>query len=844
MQTATDAAARSPGVAYWLEGRTRAAGAIVLFLLSFASISSFAQGPAPEPSSIAIDGRLPGTFEESLAGPDYQIPASKGALSGSNLFFSFSRFGLDTGESATFTGPDSVRRIVSRVTGGNASSINGLIRSEISGADLYLINPNGIVFGEQAALDLDGAFHATTADYLEFEDGAEFHASSPQLDSPLSMVPVAAFGFMSADPAPITIEGSQLITGSIDVGLVSPSIAEGEDFSLTGGDITIRGGPDRLGYIFTGGSRLDIASLDSPGRVRIVNKDPTLPGSSNDLVVEPTAGVPLVLGDVRIADGVAIVTGGPPPIARFVNTFTRDAGDVFVRAHDLTLEDAEVRTITTTGLPGGRIDIDLTGDFVADGLGLNRTTGLVAGSGLTIRLREQTAEDPGERFFPDPRFSSGVENWLFYVGQNAIGPVSRYELRTTSRGGDILVSAENVSLLNGAKLSSSAFFGGDAGSITVNARDTVTLSGTRQDGVVGGIFSNALLGGDSGSISVKAQELLLDDLAGIFGEVRDGDGAGGSIDIDVDRLEISGSGRIDTTTRGSGPGGEISIDASEWLRLDGRQDDFNFSSITTFSLEEGTGPAGTIRIRSPQVQLRRGAGISTEALGEGDGGVIDLRADVIDLDASSISSAAELGTAGDIYINAGPLEPGSLRVQKPAGVVAGQRLFLNESIISTSANDGMGRGGNIVIDPEYVVLRESQILARAVRGQGGNIVIVADQLISDLDSMINADSEFSTNGIVELKTSAQELRGDISSLPSTIPAVVELLREQCAARRSGAAAASFVLRERDGLPFSPDDYLPAYHALEEIDSESVVIVPVSDPDGPAELILGCRVGAS
>jgi hypothetical protein len=106
--------------------------------------------------------------------------------------------------------------------------------------------------------------------------------------------------------------------------------------------------------------------------------------------------------------------------------------------------------------------------------------------------------------------------------------------------------------------------------------------------------------------------------------------------------------------------------------------------------------------------------------------------------------------------------------------------------------------------------------------------------------VINADSELSSNGNVVIATSGQELRGDASVLPSTIPDVVELLRERCAARRSGAAAASFVLRGRDGLPYSPDDYLPARHDLEAVDAERLATIPARDSEGPIELILGCR----
>ncbi len=802
---------------------------------------------AQQGSSIAIDGTLPGTQAETLSGPDYSIPASKGVVAGPNLFHSFSRFGLETGETATFTGPGGVARILSRVTGPEVSRIDGALRSEIAGASLYLINPNGVVLGENASLDIDGAFNATTADFVGFEDGGEFHARFPGRDSPLSMTPVRSFGFLSASPAPIQVDGSQLVSGEILISSLVGSVAFGQSVSLIGGDIEILGGSSAAGpgFIFTGGERLDIASLASPGTVEIVNVDPADPDSTSDLVVEALPGTPLVLGDVRVADGAALVTGGPPPILSLANTFVNGSGDVFIRANDLTLEDAEIRTVTTTPKTGGRVDIALTGDLLADGLGLDRTTGIVSGSGLRIEVQDPVGETLNS-FKTTFVFADGPAEVVTIEEQN--GDLVRIEHIAQGPGGEIKVDAENVSLLGGAKLSSSGVFGGDGGSIEVDARDTVTIAGTRQDGAVGGIFSNAEAGGDSGSIDVTAKALVLDDLGGLFGEVSgvdaNGDsGRGGSIDVDVERLSIQGSGRIDTTTRSAGPGGEITIDADEWVRLSGRRNDFNFSSVTTFSLAEGSGPAGTIRITSPEITLTGGAGISTSAEGLGDGGVIDLRGNVITLRDASITSAADLGAAGDIYINGGPLVPGTLEIQKPADVSPGERLVLDRGVISTSATDGFGQGGDIVIDPQFVILRESLIIARAVGGQGGNIVIVAENLLADQDTVINADSSFGTNGKVEIRSTGEELRGDVETLPSTIPEVVDLLRERCAARRSGRAAGSFVLRGRDGLPSSPDDYLPAAHRIEETPAQ-VAIVSVREADAPVELVLGCRLPAS
>ncbi|NNM81707.1 MAG: filamentous hemagglutinin N-terminal domain-containing protein, partial [Burkholderiales bacterium] len=149
--------------------------------------------PCMAQAGIATDGTVGPAA--TLSGPNYSIPASLGTQVGSNLFHSFATFNIATGESATFSGPNSVSNIIARVTGGAQSSIDGLLRSTIPAANLYLINPGGIVFGPNAALDVGGSFHASTANYVKFADGGRFDASNPANDL-LTTAPVSAFGFL------------------------------------------------------------------------------------------------------------------------------------------------------------------------------------------------------------------------------------------------------------------------------------------------------------------------------------------------------------------------------------------------------------------------------------------------------------------------------------------------------------------------------------------------------------------------------------------------------------------------------------------------------------------------
>ena len=182
-------------------------------------------------AQMTLDGSL--GPRGALPGPHYVIPAEVGQLRGGNLFHSFGQFNIQRSESATFTGPASVDNIFSRVTGGNPSVINGLLQTNIPGANLYLLNPSGVLFGPKAQLNVSGSFHVSTANVIRFSDGATFSANLAD-KSTLTVSPPVAFGFLDSHPAGIVIQGSQL------------SVQQGKTFSVTGGDITMTASPEAM----------------------------------------------------------------------------------------------------------------------------------------------------------------------------------------------------------------------------------------------------------------------------------------------------------------------------------------------------------------------------------------------------------------------------------------------------------------------------------------------------------------------------------------------------------------------------------------------------------------------
>ena len=210
---------------------------IRLILILFLLINIFFFSRAYSTGGITTDGTL-GLPVKVIGAPnsktDVVIKQSDGLTKGGNLFHSFAKFNIASGQTVTFAENDnaikSVDNVISRVTGGTTSDINGLLQVTPGGkANFYLINPSGITFGPDAQVDVPGSIHVSTADQLKLTDGKVFSAVHPTGNSLSSAAP-SAFGFLGT---------SAINNGLLKIDSSLLEIKQGKSFDVVSGQIYI-----------------------------------------------------------------------------------------------------------------------------------------------------------------------------------------------------------------------------------------------------------------------------------------------------------------------------------------------------------------------------------------------------------------------------------------------------------------------------------------------------------------------------------------------------------------------------------------------------------------------------
>jgi filamentous hemagglutinin family protein len=569
-----------------MRNRLLSASSVTIVLSSLITASSVK-------AQIAADDTV-GTQVKTSDNLHYRI--NKGSQLGNNLFHSFSQFSLPTNGSALFENALDVENIISRVTGNNISYIDGLLETKGS-ANLFLINPRGIIFGENSQLNIGGSFVAASADSLKFADGTEFSASNPNSriltvtvpiglqygENPGAIVNRSQFVAQqqNSEPPPDVQPPSNLepLVDAVQrpVGL---QVQPGKTLALLGGELKLEGGK-----IAASGGRIELGAVGRNSFIKLNQIDRGFAASyQNNGNFQ----------DIQL-NNEAILS---------VNSSVQDT---------IVLESGEVQ------IQGKKIKIEEKSGITA----LNQ--GEQAGGSIGIGASESLA------IIGNRQDNEGDTN----LNTSTIG---------VGKAGDITVKTKRLILLDGGSIFTNALEGkGQSGNLTVNASESVEIIGispTTDRTSSLNVSTDPLSTGNAGQLKIDTPSLIVRD-GGVISAETIGQGNGGALNLSASSIEIVGS-SITVSGEDTGAAGNLEIEAQK-IDLD------RFASIQANTAAGG----GNINLIADRIRLRHNSKISTNATGMATGGNIAIDTDtLVAVQDSDITANAERGFGGRVNLNA------------------------------------------------------------------------------------------------------------------------------------------------------------------------------------------------
>ncbi len=699
---------------------------------------------------------------------------SNGVRSGNNLFHSFSQFSVPTHGSAIFNNATDVQNIFSRVTGTQLSNIDGILKTQ-GGANLFLMNPNGIIFGPNAQLQLGGSFLGTTASGLKFTDGIEFNTvnATPSLLSitlPLGLQ-------MGSSPGRITVHGSghrlagtqlfaPLDRSHNPVGL---SVGLGQSLVLIGGEVNLTGGV----MVAQGGGHLEIGSVQSGS----VNLSPLGLGWVGDY------GAIQQFKDIHLAQQSLLDASGQSGSIRLAGKEISLTEGSSAMIQNFGSQKSEGMTVQATGaltLMGNAQNGCLGSFFQIDNLGAGISGDITISAAQMHLLDGASVASRTFSTAPGGNTTVRVSGAIVIDGVAPANPLSVSSISMATYGfnyaGNATIETGNLSILNGASVSSLTAGVGQAGTVRVNATGTIEVSGNNPITFIPStIVSTSFGAGNAKDVFINTSKL----------RVRDGGIIGSSTSVTADA-------------------GNVIINASESLTLQGRATGSITASriaSTAEILDPATqaayglppvpmGNAGSLVINTPALWITDGAYVTVKNDGPGRAGDLNITGRSIFLNnQGGITASTASGNGGNIRLN-----------------LQDSLLLRNGSNISATAS-GKGSGGNLVItSPIMVGLENSDIIANAQQGRGGNIQITTQGILGlnyrahlTAENDITASSEFGLNGNVQVNTIGINPTNTLNVLPIDIVDSSQQISDRCA----GANGSSFIATGRGGMPQSP-----------------------------------------
>jgi filamentous hemagglutinin family protein len=716
-----------------------------------------------------------------------------GAIRAGNLFHSFTEFNVPEGRGAYFENPTGIQNIFSRVTGGNPSNILGTL-GVLGSANLFFINPNGIVFGPNASLDVQGSFISSTAHAIQFGNLGEFSALRPDVPSPLLTVNPSALLF------------NQIPIGNLALNSRLLGVLANQSLLLVGGNISLNGG----GLVSPGG-QIAVGGLSQPGAVSLVQRANQLglqfPTDVNWANVDLTSGARIAAvngGDITVTANRLSLGGGA-----FINTNTNsaaNAGNIQIQAQDAVELGDRTSIISNTANPPtgtietvtgnlGNIQID-TRQLISNGGFISAiTNGRGNGGDVTIRASDSIQATGG------------------ILGS----------LTTDGTGGNLLIDTGTLTFINPPGQQSGILVtttgAGNSGSVTIRARDRITLTGanifttllgsaTGQAGNItlttgqlqlqagASITASTNTGTSAGNITIQADDISISGIAivepngergflqsGIFSEAgTNARGNAGTLTLDTNRLSLSQGGTISTTTVGSGNGGNLILRARDSIELSGWADLPNGLSTTgriaptqIDSSTLGDGNGGDTTLETGRLLAQDGAQITTSTLGSGNAGKLTVHADDIELRGQGPSRRVDgPPTFSGLFAEVQTVSTG----EGADLTVTAQQLRISDGARISTATFNQGNGGNLNIHATQVAV-DNGIVSTEVgddgRGNAGTLTLEADQIALNNGGQINSSTSGIGNaGEVTVRGDRILIQGaDANNVPSGIFANVD-----------------------------------------------------------------------
>ncbi|KAB8317782.1 filamentous hemagglutinin N-terminal domain-containing protein [Tolypothrix campylonemoides VB511288] len=707
---------------------------------SFSANSSLAQ--------ITPDTTLP---NNSIITPSGNINViTEGTQVGGNLFHSFQQFSVPTGSQAFFNNAVDIGNIISRVTGSSTSNIDGLIRANGT-ANLFLINPNGIVFGQNAQLNVGGSFVASTANAIQFGNGGIFSASNPEAPSPLLTINPSALLF---NQIAASIQNNSVSPAGLDrsgLGVFGLRVPDGRSLLLVGGNVSMDGSG-----LYAFGGRVELGGVSGAGTVG-------LNFTGNNLSLSfPTS---VQRADVSLSNAAKI------------DVTDRGQGSVALGARNLDISggsriDAGIgKGLTADNSPPGNITLNATGVVTVNQH--SRVTNVVAadatGNAGDINIQAGEIIINNQARYPEqnnnPFLRAALDTSI--QGQGRPGNIS------LEANGSITLIGQDVSQQDQVIAASNDISQQGAGNISLKANDSISLSnatvyapsGTGDGGnilLVGNnsvslanntsLFTASTLGVNSGNIIVQSAGPVSfeNSLLASTGDY------GGDIKIGGRSVSVTAGTEVSARSFNGQKSGNIEINAPDYVEISGkspaprplndRSQSIIYSSLLTTS-EQGTmGQSGDMKINTGILRVFDGAQLRAESAGGLRGGNITVNANVVELTGGGqlLTTAFSGGDAGDINLRV--TDRITINGSNPSKVelfdqIAGSKIRV-ELLYAREIAQGDGRTqAKFVLgndNPASGIFANTSV---ASTGKGGNVKIATGQLLVSDSAQVNVSTE-------------------------------------------------------------------------------------------------------